>query len=90
MKEKPFIETNISNNIYIREFYQNTDSHDFIWHRDKEDRIIKSIDKTDWLIQIDDELPRSINEDVFIKKETYHRLIKGTGDLKIYLTKIIS
>jgi hypothetical protein len=83
----PFQETKLSDNIFIREFKQDTDSGEFMWHRDREDRIIESIGKTDWLIQIDNELPKEINKEVFIPMGVYHRLIKGTNDLKIKLIK---
>jgi hypothetical protein len=83
----PFQETKLDNNVFIREFSNNTDSGDFMWHRDREDRIIESIGETDWLIQIDNELPKEINEKVFIPMGVYHRLIKGTNDLKIKLIK---
>ena len=84
----PFQENKLDNNVFIREFSNNTDSGEFMWHRDREDRIIESIGKTDWLIQIDNELPKEINKEVFIPMGVYHRLIKGTGDLKIKLIKI--
>jgi len=84
----PFQETKLSDNIFIREFKQDTDSGEFMWHRDREDRIIESIGETDWLIQIDNELPKEISKEVFIPMGTYHRLIKGTNDLKIKLIKI--
>jgi hypothetical protein len=84
----PFQEIKLEENTFIREFKQDTDSGDFMWHRDREDRIIESIGKTDWLIQIDNELPKEINKEVFIPMGVYHRLIKGTGDLKIKLIKI--
>jgi hypothetical protein len=58
-----------------------------MWHRDREDRIIESIGKTDWLIQIDNELPKEINEKIFIPMGVYHRLIKGTNNLIIKLIK---
>jgi hypothetical protein len=83
----PFQETKLENNVFIREFRNDTDSGEFMWHRDREDRIIESIGKTDWLIQIDNELPKEINEKVFIPMGVYHRLIKGTNDLKIKLIK---
>ena len=83
----PFQETKLENNVFIREFKQDTDSGEFMWHRDREDRIIESIGKTDWLIQIDNELPKEINKEVFIPMGVYHRLIKGTNDLKIKLIK---
>ena len=83
----PFQETKISDNTFIREFSQNTDSGELVWHRDRESRIIESIDDTDWMIQLDDELPKKIEGEVFIPMGVYHRLIKGTGDLKIKLIK---
>ena len=86
----PFQETKLGNNIFIREFSQNTDSGEFMWHRDREDRIIESIETTDWKIQIDNELPKVIEGEVFIPMGSYHRLIKGTGDLKINLTKLVN
>lgn len=85
---KPYKEKKISENTFIREFKQETDSSEYIWHRDKEDRVIESIGDTDWLIQMDNELPKRIEGRVFIPKEKYHRVIKGTGDLKIKLTKL--
>ena len=83
----PFQETKLGNNIFIREFSQNTDSGEFMWHRDREDRIIESIEPTDWKIQLDNELPKVIEGNIFIPMGVYHRLIKGTGDLKIKLIK---
>ena len=85
----PFQETKLSDNEFIREFKQDTDSGEFMWHRDRESRIIEPINETDWLIQLDDELPKKIEGKVFIPMGAYHRLIKGTGDLKINLTKLI-
>ena len=83
----PFKEEIVSDNVFIREFKQDTDSGEFMWHRDFEDRVIESISKTDWQIQLDDELPKVIQGEVFIPMGVYHRVIKGTGDLKIRLQK---
>jgi hypothetical protein len=85
--ELPFKEEIVSDNVFIREFKQDTDSGEFMWHRDFEDRIIESIGETDWQIQLDDELPKVIQGEVFIPMGIYHRVIKGTGDLKIKLIK---
>jgi len=85
--ELPFKEEVVSDNVFIREFKQDTDSGEFMWHRDREDRIIESIGETDWQIQLDDELPKVIKGEVFIPMGVYHRVIKGTGDLKIKLQK---
>lgn len=83
----PFQETKLSNNEFIRVFSQDTDSGEFMWHRDYENRIVESIGDTDWMIQIDNELPKVIDK-VFIPMGVYHRVIKGTGDLKIKLQKL--
>ena len=84
----PFKEQIVSDNLFIREFSQDTDSGEMCWHRDREDRIIESIGETDWQIQLDDELPKVIKGEVFIPMGVYHRVIKGTGDLKIRLQKL--
>ncbi len=83
----PFQETKLSDNEFVRVFSQDTDSGEFMWHRDYENRIVESIDDTDWMIQIDNELPKVIDK-VFIPMGVYHRLIKGTNDLKIKLVKL--
>lgn len=82
----PFQEIKLKDNEFIRVFNQDTDSGDYMWHRDREDRIVESIGETDWMIQIDNELPQVISK-VFIPMGVYHRVIKGTGDLKIKLIK---
>jgi len=88
MKNKlPFKEI-IENNYYIRLFEEQTDSSEFVWHRDKEDRIIESLHQTDWKFQIDNELPISFEKTIFIEAEKYHRLIKGTGSLKLKIIKL--
>jgi hypothetical protein len=85
----PFKETKLEDNIFIREFNQQTDSSEMVWHRDNEDRIIESLEETDWMFQLDNKLPQKISGEIFIPKEVYHRLIKGTGDLKIKLIKLV-
>lgn len=84
----PFKEEKLDSNIFIREFSQDTNSSEFLWHRDKEDRIIEPLEVTDWLFQLDDKLPQKIEGQIFIPKEIFHRIIKGNGDLKIKLIKL--
>lgn len=83
----PFKETS-KENYFIREFSEDTSSFEFVWHRDKEDRYIEPIHTTDWTFQLDNQLPVNIDKKIFIPKETYHRLIKGTGDLKLKIYKL--
>ena len=79
-RNKPYNEQ-LNGDFIIREFNQSLIQGDLIWHRDKEDRLVSPMNKTDWMIQIDNELPKSIEENTFIPKEVWHRLIKGNGDL---------
>lgn len=84
----PFREKIKDKNEYIRTFSSDVDEKSLMWHRDREDRIIESIGNTDWQIQIDNELPKIIKGQVFIPMGVWHRLIKGTDDLKIKLKKL--
>ena len=56
------------NGYIIREFSQNTSSFEFVWHRDKEDRIVEAIGKTDWKFQLDNEIPKEIIVSLFLKR----------------------
>lgn len=68
----------------LREFTQNTPEEEFVWHRDREDRWIQAINNTDWKFQLDNQLPVDLHDSkLFISKGTYHRLIKGKGDLVV-------
>ena len=74
----------IKDGYILRTFSQDTPSFELVWHRDKEDRIVQATHDTDWLFQLDNEPPRRLSENkLFIPKETYHRIIKGTGDLVV-------
>ena len=83
----PFKEK-LENGYHIRTFSNETDSGELVWHRDKEDRIVQAMHDTDWKFQLDNEVPQVLSKNkLFIPKETYHRLIKGTGDLKVKIYK---
>jgi hypothetical protein len=85
---KPYIEEKISCHSYLRKFPISTPEEELKWHWDEEDRIVSSIKDTDWLFQFDNELPQSLNEEIFIPKGEFHRIIKGSEDLVIKVTKI--
>ena len=73
----------------MREFLQSTSSFEYVWHRDKEDRYVQSINYSDWKLQLDNTIPVEFgNSKLFIPKETYHRLIKGTGDITLKVWKL--
>ena len=85
---RPYSETKLDGYV-IREFSSKAHSFEFVWHRDKEDRYILPTHITDWQFQLDNDVPRILGKDkLFIPKETYHRLIKGTGDLTLKIWKL--
>lgn len=85
----PFAEIKVEENVYERIFDEDVDPEELKWHRDGEDRKVRALFETDWKIQLDNELPQSLKEEVFIPKGAYHRLIKGTGDLVVVVKKIL-
>jgi hypothetical protein len=79
----PYINLNKSDVSIDRIFKSDIESEDLIWHRDLEDRILYPVGETDWLIQMDNELPKSIEPGTYIQAGVWHRLIKGSGELRV-------
>lgn len=57
------------------------------WHMDDEDRVVEALHETDWMFQLEDQLPVPLNKPIFIKRHQWHRLIKGKGSLTVKITK---
>lgn len=83
----PFDE-NIIDGYHVRKFSESVGDSELVWHRDKEDRIVESVGDTDWMIQIDNNLPKPLTERTLIPKGVYHRVIKGSGDLTVKVKKL--
>ena len=81
---KPYKEIK-KGNLTERVFKENTDTHELVWHRDKLDREVTVLESNGWMFQMDNELPIVLKEgDVIeIPKNTYHRILRGNGNLKI-------
>jgi hypothetical protein len=84
---RPYTDIEITDEYVIREFNENIDPIELMWHRDDEDRVVEIIGKTNWKIQLDNQLPTSLNESIFIPRHEWHRAIKGTGNLKLKIYK---
>ena len=82
----PYTDIEVTDKYIIRGFNENIDPIELLWHQDLEDRTIEILGDTNWQIQLDNNLPTSLKEHIFIPKHHYHRLIKGDGTLllKIY------
>jgi hypothetical protein len=85
----PFKEE-LKEGFHVRTFTSDLTEMELKWHFDKEDRIVICEHDTDWMFQMDDELPIQIkkNTPIFIHEGTYHRIIKGTGDLIVKVKKL--
>ena len=83
----PYTDIETTDTYIIREFNENVDPIELLWHRDNEPRTIEILEDTNWYIQLDNNLPTSLKEHIFIPKHTYHRLIKGDGTLKLKIYK---
>jgi hypothetical protein len=86
--EFPFQEK-IEDGFYIRKFDSETDEEEFVWHRDKEDRIIECTHQTNWMFQKENQLPEKFDKKIFIEKMVWHRVIKGDGNLELKIKKLI-
>ena len=75
----------------IRTFLPDVDSEELKWHQDLNDRKVTIIEDGGWLFQMDDSLPNklSIKEQLFIPKLSWHRVIKGKGNLVVEIEELI-
>jgi hypothetical protein len=83
----PYTDIEVTDKYIIREFNENIDPIELMWHRDNENRTIEIVGETDWKVQLDNQLPTSLNEHIFIERHQWHRVIKGTGTLKLKIYK---
>ena len=79
---KPYKQVQTLEYIY-RKFTQDILEEELVWHRDQNDREVEILEPTDWMFQFDNQIPQQLKDRLFIPKDTYHRVIKGTGDLQI-------
>jgi hypothetical protein len=84
-----YTQEQITENRFRRVLSCDVDSDELVWHRDKSNRLVKIIQGGDWKFQSEDELPISLTDgmQIYIPKETFHRVIKGSRDLIILITE---
>jgi hypothetical protein len=78
------------NGKFIRTFDNNVNDDELVWHRDKRDRKVRVISGDGWLIQMDNELPIPLlmGQTYNIKKEVYHRIMKGKNLLRLEIEEL--
>ena len=85
---KPYQEIKAEHNTVTRVFDESIDPIELMWHRDQEDRLVEAIEPTDWMMQLDNQLPTLIDKPIFIPRYNWHRVIKGSGTLTVKITKL--
>ena len=82
---KPYTDVLTTENTIIREFGDNIDPVELKWHMDSSSRHVTILEGKGWKYQEDNKLPLELNEgdSIFIPKQTFHRIYKGTTSLKI-------
>ena len=83
----PYKDIEVTDTYIIREFSKNIDPIELKWHRDREDRLVEIVGKTNWMLQLENKLPTSMNQPIFIPKGEWHRVIKGEGILILKISK---
>ena len=88
--DRPYIDLEINNKYVIREFNENIDPIELMWHRDDEDRIVEILEVgKGWKFQYDNELPRTLEPKMTINipRHDWHRVHKGEGKLILKIIK---
>jgi hypothetical protein len=83
----PYTDIEITDKYIIREFNENIDPIELLWHRDNEDRTLEILGETNWKLQLDNQLPTSLNYPIYIERHQWHRVIKGDGNLRLKIYK---
>lgn len=89
----PYDEIIVDSTRKIRTFDQHVPADELIWHRDREDRIVRVLESRGWYLQMDDSLPVLLEaERVYeIPRESWHRIIRknNCGNLVVEITEKI-
>jgi quercetin dioxygenase-like cupin family protein len=90
VKEHPYEQTLVDDNTFIRVFSKDVLVEELVWHRDHFDRRIEILEGKDWEIQVENGLPKELNvgDVIWIPAETYHRIKRGSTDLKVRIEEI--
>lgn len=74
----------------FRTFKSNVDTNELKWHYDNQDREVTILESNGWEFQIDNGLPTILKEGdvLFIPKGVYHRVKRGSGDLRIKILEL--
>jgi len=83
----PYTNIEVTDKYIIREFNENIDPIELMWHRDLNSRKITVLEGKGWFYQQEDQLPQQLNpgDQIFIPALEWHRIIKGNTNLKLQI-----
>lgn len=86
-ENKPYVDRPRLKGSFVRTFKASIHPEELTWHKDSQNRLVIVMKGENWKLQFDNELPviLEIGNVYTIKKEVYHRLIKGNGELMLYI-----
>ena len=89
---KPYQETRLPNGRIIREFGGDVDDDELIWHQDRADRVVHVMNAEGWKLQLEEGLPFELHDGrtYRIPARSWHRVIKGHGNLVLEITEFKS
>jgi hypothetical protein len=64
----PYTDIEVTDKYIIREFNENIDPIELMWHRDDESRTIEILEDTNWQLQLENCLPTSLKESYIYTK----------------------
>lgn len=74
----------------VRTFTPDVDVEELKWHQDLRDRKVRIIEDGGWSFQMEDDLPNKllVDQQIFIPKFVWHRVIKGKDNLVVEIEEI--
>ena len=89
---KPYTDLEVTDKYIVREFSQNIDPIELMWHRDDEDRAVEVLEcGKGWKFQYEDDLPIDLEPQttIFILRHQWHRVHKGEDTLTLKIWREI-
>ena len=90
MSDKPYIDEKLNIWSFVRTFRHDVLSEELVWHRDQKGRYVEVLEGNGWEFQLDNKLPKKLHKGdyLFIPAKTFHRIKRGTTDLKLKIEEI--
>ena len=84
-----YTDEKLNNKTFVRTFSKDVLNEELVWHRDKNNRIVTVLEGEDWEIQFEDDLPEPliVGKEYVIPSYTFHRIKRGTTDLKLQISE---